>query len=528
MRFFLPLFLVFSRLVSATIINIPADYPTIQHGIDASYNGDTVLVHPGTYVENINFNGHNILLGSLFLTTGDTIYISNTIIDGNSLYSVVKFDHGETDQASLIGFTIQNGEAAKGGGIACYESSPTISYNIIANNTAYGSIPSAGYGGGIYIENSDAIISSNIIINNASINVNDWGSGRGGGIYCTGSSPVINSNIIMENICTYTGDYSAGGGIYGIDSDLLVSGNLIFANYSHYGPGIFCDNSVLEITRSTVAFNIGSGIAGHNGSIITMLNSISWGNHGTGGGGNLYVHDSPEPQVRYCDIGEGWEGEGNIDENPLFLSPMNGNYNICFQSSCIDSGDPTLQDPDGTRSDIGFFYPEHPDCFNGDVWHVSVSGDDVYGDGSESNPFRTLQHSLNVALHGDTIIVHNGTYVENVTFGGKKLLLASEYYYSNDSLDIYDTIIDGNQDTSTVKFSYTEDTTSVITGFTITNASATGICCLTSSPTIVNNRIVGNSGYLGGGISCRNGSNAIIIDNRIEDNICLQGGTSSG
>jgi len=49
--------------VSATIINVPDNYPTIQEGIDTSTDGDTVLVQPGTYYENINFNGHNIELG---------------------------------------------------------------------------------------------------------------------------------------------------------------------------------------------------------------------------------------------------------------------------------------------------------------------------------------------------------------------------------------------------------------------------------------------------------------------------------
>jgi hypothetical protein len=68
---FLPLFLP----ASATIINVPADFGTIQMAIDSSSNGDTVLVQPNTYYENINFNGHNIVLGSLFLTTGDTSYI---------------------------------------------------------------------------------------------------------------------------------------------------------------------------------------------------------------------------------------------------------------------------------------------------------------------------------------------------------------------------------------------------------------------------------------------------------------------
>ena len=70
--------------VSAATINVPADYAMIQAGINASSNGDTVLVHPGIYVEHINFNWHNIVLGSLFLTTGDTSYISQTIIDGDS------------------------------------------------------------------------------------------------------------------------------------------------------------------------------------------------------------------------------------------------------------------------------------------------------------------------------------------------------------------------------------------------------------------------------------------------------------
>ena len=97
---------------SATIINVPDDYPTIQQGIDASTDGDTVLVQPGTYVENVNFNGHNIVLGSLFLTTGDTPCISQTIVDGNDNGSVVTFENGEDTTAMIAGFTISNGGAS--------------------------------------------------------------------------------------------------------------------------------------------------------------------------------------------------------------------------------------------------------------------------------------------------------------------------------------------------------------------------------------------------------------------------------
>ena len=97
--------LAISQAATATIINIPDDYSTIQAGIDASINGDTVLVQPGTYVENINFNGRNILLGSLFITTGDTINILQTIIDGDSLGPVVTFNSGEDSTAIIAGFT---------------------------------------------------------------------------------------------------------------------------------------------------------------------------------------------------------------------------------------------------------------------------------------------------------------------------------------------------------------------------------------------------------------------------------------
>ena len=120
---------------SATIIDVPSvDYPTIQAGIDSSSDGDTVLVQPGMYIENIDFNGHNIVLGSLFLTTDDTSYITSTIIDGDSLASVITLENGENSSTVITGFTIQNGYAVIGGGIYCHNSKPRITQNTITNN----------------------------------------------------------------------------------------------------------------------------------------------------------------------------------------------------------------------------------------------------------------------------------------------------------------------------------------------------------------------------------------------------------
>ena len=135
-------FIVFVSFLAATIINVPADQPTIQEGINVAVDGDTVLVQPNTYFENINYNGKNISVASLFLTTQDTSYISQTVIDGNQSGCVVTFENGEDSTAVFCGFTITNGLGEYGypghsGGISIFNSAhPVLNYLIIQNNSA--------------------------------------------------------------------------------------------------------------------------------------------------------------------------------------------------------------------------------------------------------------------------------------------------------------------------------------------------------------------------------------------------------
>ncbi|MGA1865121.1 MAG: C10 family peptidase [bacterium] len=115
-------------------------YSSIQKAIDNAVKGDTIIVHDGTYFENINFKGKAITVCS---KNGP----SATFIDGNSTGSVVGFDHNEDANSVLKGFTIRNGYAEKGGGIFCQDSFPEIIDCFIEDNMANSN------GGGIYSNN---------------------------------------------------------------------------------------------------------------------------------------------------------------------------------------------------------------------------------------------------------------------------------------------------------------------------------------------------------------------------------------
>ena len=168
----------------------------------------------------------------------------------------------------------------------------------------------------------------------------------------------------------------------------------------------------------------------------------------------------------------------------------------------------------------------------------------------QDQPF--IQAGIDAAVNGDTVLVADSTYYENINFLGKAITVASYFLTDSDSVHIDSTIINGSQPTdpnkgSVVSLTSGEDTTSVLYGFTITGGTGTlydsnrrvggGIYCGNSGARIVHNKIVYNSVThdqlcLGGGIGTRSDqiSKYIIIeDNLIESNsIYAQNGSSGG
>jgi len=253
------------------------DAPTIQAGIDSASTGDSIVVAPGIYYENLDTKGKGLAL----LGTGTP---ESTVIDGAQQGRVLSLDSGATVER----FTIRNGLAEEGAGIRILGPGPcTIRDNIIEDNVALNEL-GGGIGGGIghlhNIVTDDMFIEGNLIRDNLA----QLGGGIFQEVWSSGVHVYIRANRIEGNRVSWW-----GGGIkatYAIIEENLIVGNV--AGITGGGIDFGGDAAGGEIRRNTIAGNRtlngmpnGAGIqaaAGVGG--ITIANNLVWENHGPSGG----------------------------------------------------------------------------------------------------------------------------------------------------------------------------------------------------------------------------------------------------
>ncbi len=336
--FIVTLFFAFA-IANAKIIRVPADFAKIQSAINATTNGDTVVVFPGTYFENINFKGKNIILTSRFYETGDVNFISSTIINGSKpanadMASCVLVINGEDTTTVLQGFTLTGGKGTawqdehspgryrEGGGILTAFSSPIIKNNYLFNNEAINrtGLSSAG-GGAIRSGDGNPQILNNIIMNNKGL--------YGGGIVLNYCGAIVRNNIVVGN----DGGQAYGGG------GLWMSG-------SNSNPKILENNTIV----GNHSVQDGGGLLLWETSVIAK-NNIIYGNSAASFP-QISLRGAASISITYSDVEGGWNGNGNINTFPLFADSA---LYLTPNSPCVDAGDTSVSFNDNNLNDNAIF-----------------------------------------------------------------------------------------------------------------------------------------------------------------------------
>lgn len=572
----------FTTTISPEGIKVPGGYTTIQAAIDAAQDGDTIWVAGGTYTgegnRDINFAGKRITLKS---ECGPKYCIIDCQGTEEDPHRGFYFHSGEDANSVLQGMTIMNGFGSRvlldtgvvllgGGGILCCESGPKIENCIISGNVGE-------YGGGMNNYGGRPVIIHSTFANNTA-------DREGGGFYdsryfLSHSSGTFINCIFRDNVAN-----SGGGGIAnssGIFINCIIKGNTTAASWDGHGGGIKCWSNNPMIINCTITDNWanknGGGIYGGNGSRPTVTQCTISNNCAGGYGGAVYAIES-HPEVissilynntswRGSEIAltgySGWYsiatishsnirsgesgvyvsdystlnwGKGNIDADPYFTDPNNGDYTLLANSPCIDGAAPYyylygqhFADIDGECRLAGAAVDMGSDEFDSspdsDADLLSDADETIYGsrindpdsdgdgllDGIEvlrgtdptltdspsgisiPSDYRSIQQGLFLAFSDEPVIVSPGTYYENINFQGKDVVLRSRDSF--DSNIVANTVIDANGIGNVITFHGNENLTCIVSGLTITNGALHGIDGNGCRATIKNNIISNNSSY---------------------------------
>lgn len=296
---FISLIICYSIAFSTTI-NIPADYSTIQSGLNAAESSDTVLVQPGTYYECITWPDKN---GIKLISAGDT---NNTVINGWMMGSVISINptSATLDTTTRIkGFTITNGgNVTDGGGIMLNHANIKIENSCIKNNSV------SQCGGGMYLSYSNPTLSNVSIYSNYATS--------GGGMWLFGSNPTLTIVTIHSNSVD-----GLGGGMYLCNnSNPSLTNVSIYSNNSSHAGGGMCLNASSPTLTNVSIYNNKSTLIGN------------------GRGGGMYLCERSNPTLNKVAIYNNTARAGGGGMCLEFSSSMLTNVTI-YENACTNEND---------------------------------------------------------------------------------------------------------------------------------------------------------------------------------------------
>ena len=391
------------------------------------------------------FDGEAGFSGGGLAIYGGAATISNCLFQGNSGYvggAISCFDSCQAifDSCDFVGNTAIWGG---GGGFLTESSTPEFSECHWENN-AVAPNGEGSFGGALFIyNNSDPMIlncsfTGNSASRGGAVYVRGFGCaprffwtdfsgntaeepiGSGGAICVSGGAPV------QINYCRFLFNRAfMGGGLYLSDQPRAIVNNALFkTNVATASGGAICQlgnfgEYIWEIDRCTFAGNIELAEDVNAFHAIQTLSGASISLSSCIVTGLTPFFDPHSTEISYCLVRGGAEGEGNLDDDPMYFDHDVSWCMIQSESPCVDAGDASLpNDTDGTRADIGWLsYPQNAlsgvatdtvtvEMITGEEQRITVrvrnrTGIPVYASLKDAMPFE-LGETVNVsAITGD-------------------------------------------------------------------------------------------------------------------------------
>jgi hypothetical protein len=448
-----------SSTVSAAVLQVPADFSSIQAAMDAAADLDTVLVAPGSYVGEIDFGSKSVVL----LSSGGA---RSTVLAGSGANSpVVMF--GKNSHGTLQGFAVTDGLLS---GIFGDSAAPRILSCIITRNIAYN-------GGGIFLANSQgALIQNNRIYRNQAT------AYYGGAINIdAGVADTIRNNLIYAN--------SGFGDIRSFSHFGAIHDNTISSNSVSTGIELRLDGQ-LDVRSNIVCFTTGSAAiyddAFEPGTILAQYNGT--------------FSNVPKDYNFSVD-------STNLFVPAQFVDSANNDYHLAVGSPYIDAGDPNpiYNDADLSRNDIGADLSLIPDSLVTEVACGTIANRHVPAE------YATIQAAIDAANQCDTVFVDPGNYNEFINFHHKSVVVKS-------TGGAVATVISGDGITQQPVISFESGSRGSLIGFTVTRGLRSGVWGNSAGPRISSCVITENRASNGGGIFLSNSQGAVIENCRIYRN----------
>ena len=323
--------------------NANGAYPHWAGGGMRNYLGAPTVVNVTFSANSAGHNGGGMYNEACSPSLIDCVFSDNSAGHGGGLYSTVSsptvlgcvFSDNSADYGggsysdsspSFTEVAFTGNDAGSGGGAYCTSGSPMFSRVTFADNVAQ-------FGGGLYA------LWCSVSLTDVLFNGNVADGGGGGGMYSREGLPVLVNVSFVENSA------ETGGGLYSVDDATLTNALFRSNSATFAGGGMFVGGGAPTVSAATFTANCasmgGGGLYVGDGTP-TLSGCILWGNMAANGP-EIYVSLSAgeEMTVDHSIVQGGWAGTANLDSDPLFVDPANGDLHLQADSPAIDAGTAT-------------------------------------------------------------------------------------------------------------------------------------------------------------------------------------------